>query len=117
MESKTIKKIKHFVYDTIDEFRQHHKDTDVKKEWKTASEGDWVYSDDNRIIQLLRVSNRIKHPNDRKNYTHSRGWVRTVVGPFLKNYKSKMYTSFEKHPKIYHLAQKSRILIIGLKKE
>ena len=25
----------------------------VKNNWKEADEGDWVYSDDNRIVQLL----------------------------------------------------------------
>jgi len=106
LESKKIKEVRHFVYDTIDEFKTHHKGDNPKDNWKTSLEGDWVYSDDNRIIQLLRVKNKIKHPNDRKNYTHSRGWVRTVVGTFLNNDKSKMDTSFEKHPNRYTFSTK-----------
>ena len=105
MESRTIKKIKHYVYDNMEEFREHHS-CDVKKNWKNAEEGDWVYSDDNRIVQLLRVSNKIKHPNDRKNYRHTKGWVRTVVGTFLNNDKSKMDTSFERHPNRYTFSTK-----------
>ena len=114
MESKKIKKIEHYVYDSITEFHQHRahlkgirdNDDEVKKNWKDANEGDWVYSDDGRIIQLLRVRNTIKHPNDRKNYKHSNGWVRTVVGTFLKNDKSNMDTSFEKHPNRYTFSRK-----------
>lgn len=106
MESQQIKNIEHYVYDDIDEFQSHHAGIKPKKNWKKANEGDWVYSDDGRIVQLLRVSDRIKHPNDRKNYKHSRGWVRTVVGTFLNNDKSKMDTSFKKHPNRYTFSTK-----------
>ena len=58
-------------------------DTEVKKDWKTANEGDWVYTDDGRIVQLLKVSSNIKHHNDRKNYKYADGWVRTIVGTFI----------------------------------
>ena len=106
MDFRKIKNIKYYVYDTIEEFNSHHKGVKPKKNWKEANEGDWVYSDDKRIVQLLKVSNRIQHPNDRKNYTHSRGWVRTVVGTFLNNQKSKMDTSFENHPNRYTFSTK-----------
>lgn len=105
MESRKIKKINHYVYDTLKEFKNHNSEK-VKNNWKEADEGDWVYSDDNRIVQLLKVSKRISHPNDRKNYTHSRGWVRTVVGTFLNNDKSTMDTDFSKHPNRYTFSTK-----------
>ena len=68
MEKKKIKNISHYVYDSIDEFKESHPNTVVHPDWRKASEGDWVYSDDNRIIQLLKVAKEINHPHDRKNY-------------------------------------------------
>ena len=105
MESRKIKKINHYVYDSIQEFKKHN-GGEVKNNWKEANEGDWVYSDDKRIVQLLKVSKRISHPNDRKNYTHSKGWVRTVVGTFLNNDKSTMDTDFDRHPNRYTFSTK-----------
>ena len=83
MEYRAIKKVRHYVYDDIQEFNQHNPNENVNKDWRTANEGDWVYSDDGRIVQLLKVKNDIKHPNDRKNYKFAKGYVRTVVGTLL----------------------------------
>jgi len=100
MEFQTIKGKKHYVYDHISEFYQHHPDFSPLEDWRDGVEGDWVWSDDRRIIQLLRVRG-MSHPNDRKNYKYSRGYVRTVVGTFISNKKSFMDTDFTKHPNRY----------------
>tara|TARA_R100000458_G_C8274353_1_gene249290 strand:- start:1842 stop:2606 length:765 start_codon:yes stop_codon:yes gene_type:complete len=106
MESRNIKGKKHFVYDNIGEFHEHHsKSTKVQEEWRDAKEGDWVYSDDGRIIQILKRSG-IKHPNDRKNYRLAKGYCRTVVGTFLCNDKTKMDTDFSSHPNRYTFSKK-----------
>ena len=106
LEYREIKKTKHYVYKDLAEFQKHNPDTNVFFDWKSAKEGDWVMADDSRIVQLLKVSNKISHPNDRKNYKHSKGWVRTVVGTFLNNKKSKMDADFEKHPNRYTFSMK-----------
>ena len=74
--------------------------------WREGKEKDWVIADDGGIIQLLKVSNNIKHPNDRPNYKLSKGWLRTVVGTFLIKDKTFMDTDFEKHPNRYTFSQK-----------
>ena len=101
MEYRAIKKVRHYVYDDIQEFNQHNPNENVNKDWRTANEGDWVYSDDGRIVQLLKVKNDIKHPNDRKNYKFAKGYVRTVVGTFLKRDKTEMDTDFSQHGNRY----------------
>jgi hypothetical protein len=107
MEFRKIKGVKHYVYDGIKEFQKHHPKASVFFDWKVAKEGDWVMADtDNRICQLLKVSDSIKHPNDRPNYTHSNGYVRTVVGTFLRNAKTKMDTNFDEHPNRYTFSKK-----------
>ena len=100
-DKRDIKGISHYVYEDIDEFKKTHPNTIVHPDWRNANEGDWVYSDDDRIIQLLKVSNEVKHHSDRKNYKFAKGWVRTVVGSFLNRENVKMDTDFDNHPNRY----------------
>ena len=100
-DKRVIKGIAHYVYDDIDEFQETHPNTVVHPDWRIANEGDWVYSDDDRIVQLLKVSNNVKHHSDRKNYKFAKGWVRTVVGSFLNRPNVKMDTDFDNHPNRY----------------
>ena len=100
MEYGTIKGKKHYIYNHISEFYNDHSDVTPIEDWRDGKEGDWVWSDDKRIIQLLRVRG-ISHPNDRKNYKYAKGYVRTVVGTFLSNKKTLMDTDFSKHPNRY----------------
>ena len=101
MQSQKIKNITHYVYDDIDEFKEHHPNTIVKPDWRDADEGDWVISDDGGVVQLLKVAKHVNHPNDRKNYKFAKGWVRTVVGSFLNRSSTKMDTDFSSHPNRY----------------
>ena len=100
MESKSIRSKRHFIYDSYDEFISESKETNVVKNWREAKEGDWVMSDDDRVIQILKVG-ALNHPNDRKNYKYSNGYVRTVVGTFINREKTFMDTDFSKHPNRY----------------
>ena len=105
MEYQKIKGKRHYVYDDIDEFQEDYPNKLPLKNWRTAQEGDWVWSDDERIVQLLKVSD-IKHPQDRKHYTWAKGWVRTIVGTFLNRENTKMDTDFSKHPNRYTFSTK-----------
>ena len=100
MKYKTIRGKKHYVYENMDEYKMEGKDSIYVKYWKDAKEGDWVEADDGGIVQLLKVGG-ITHPNDRKNYKHSKGWCRTIVGTFLINEKTKMDTDFDSHKNRY----------------
>ena len=101
MESRSIKGKKHYIYDSVEEFHSENPGKlGVKQNWRTANEGDWVMSDDGRVIQLLKVSG-INHPNDRKNYKWAKGYVRTVVGTFLNKSKTFMDTDFSQHQNRY----------------
>ena len=100
-EKRLIKKIPHYVYEDLDEFQKDHPNTVVHPDWRKAEENDWVYSDDDRIVQLLKVSKDVNHHSDRKNYKFAKGWVRTVVGSFLNRPNVKMDTDFSNHPNRY----------------
>ena len=73
MESRKIRREEHHVFDHISEFYEKHPDKTPLKDWRKGEEGDWVWSDDGRIVQLLKVSHSIKHPSDRKNYKYAQG--------------------------------------------
>jgi len=99
-EYKKIKGKRHYIFDDVGEYIEHFGTKHappIIEDWHDGKQGDWVMSDDNRIIQLLKVS-ALNHPNDRKNYKWAKNWVRTVVGTFVNNQKTFMDTDFEQHP-------------------
>jgi len=105
MKYQLINSKKHYVFESRDEFREYYLSKmipvpKVVEDWRNGKEKDWVLSDDDNIVQLLKVST-INHPNDRKNYKYSKGWCRTVVGTFLMNNNTKMDTDFSAHKNRY----------------
>jgi len=101
MNHKSIRGVKHYVFDNLTEYVEHFEGiAEEPKYWKNGNEGDWVEADDGRIVQLLKVGG-ITHPNDRKNYKYSKGWCRTIVGTFLMNDKTQMDTDFDSHKNRY----------------
>jgi len=105
-QSKVIKGVRHYIYDTREEFKEKYPVTPLVKDWRKGQEGDWVLSDDGRIVQLLKVSKNLHHPKDSKNYSSNNGYVRTIVGTFISSAKTYMDTDFAKHPNRYTFSQK-----------
>ena len=104
-EYQVIRGKRHYVFDNVGEFTEYYhskmmSSPEVKGNWREGKQGDWVFSDDNRIVQLLKVA-PLNHPNDRKNYKWAKNYVRTVVGTFVNNEKTFMDTDFEQHPNRY----------------
>ena len=111
MKSQVIKGTRHYVFENREEYLQHFGNTleiiqPIWDDWREAPEKSWVKAEDGGIVQLLKVSNVIKHPGDRKNYKYAKGWVRTVVGTFLNRQKTAMDTDFEKHKNRYTFSGK-----------
>ena len=110
MESRSIKGKRHYVFDDVNEYISHFSSSEdtknPRRNWRNSKEGEWVFSDDGRIVQLLKVKDMISHPNDRKNYKYARGWVRTIVGTFLNKDDVLMDTDFDKHPDRYTFSGK-----------
>ena len=83
MDFKSIKKVNHYLYDNLDEFRAFGNTDDVVSNWRNCNEGDWVYTDDGYICQILKKS-KVSHPG----YKTSRTMIRTVCGSFICEQKS-----------------------------
>ena len=91
--TRTIKGVKHYAYESEEEFRKAHPDTPLITDWKQAEEGDWCVSDDGKIVQILKKGcfvDKKKRDND---------YVRTVIGmfnhrgssPFVGTIKDEIY--------------------------
>ena len=83
MEYKKIKGINNYLYESIEEFHNHRADLPVRNNWRDGSEGEWVFTDDMHVCQILKSFKVGK--ND---------CIRTVCGTFrLNNKKRKMLGS------------------------
>ena len=76
--TRTIKGVKHYAYESEEEFRKAHPDTPLITDWKQAEEGDWCVSDDGKIVQILKKGSYI----ETKNRKRENPYIRTVIGMF-----------------------------------
>ena len=77
MDFKEIKNTKHYLYDNIEEFNMTNPQLSVRHNWRHGEQGEWVFTDDGFVCQILRktdVGKKIK-----KNAI----CIRTVCGTFM----------------------------------
>ena len=67
-----VNKVKHTVYDSIDEVPSYIKPL---KDWRYANIGDWVIADDDSIIQILRKGSMLRKNGEL-------GYIGTCTGTF-----------------------------------
>ncbi len=83
METKLIKQIPHYLFNSIEEYRNFGNIKNVKNGWRKGNEGEWVYSDDKHVFQILKKS-QVSHPS----YKAPRTMIRTVCGTFICEQKT-----------------------------
>ena len=83
MDFKSIKGNPHYLFDDLQEYKAFGNDEDVISSWRKGDEGDWVYTDDGYICQILKKSS-VSHPG----YKTPRTMGRTVWGSFICEQKS-----------------------------
>ena len=54
MDFKQIKNKNYYIYDNIDEFNINHPDSPVRHNWRHGDEGEWVFTDDGYVCEILR---------------------------------------------------------------
>ena len=77
MDFKQIKNKNRYLYDSEGEFRIYHENTPVRHSWRHGVEGEWVFTDDGFVCEILRKFD-VKEPNGKKS-----DCVRTVCGTFI----------------------------------
>ena len=61
MDFKSIKGNPHYLFDDLQEYKAFGNDDEVISTWREGNEGDWVYTDDGYICQILKKSS-VSHP-------------------------------------------------------
>ena len=83
MDLKKIKGKEHRLYDNMDEFMAFNKTLAPTGDWRRGNEGDWVYTDDLHVCQILKVF-YVTVPNSGKRQK----CVRTLCGSFVIGQKN-----------------------------
>ena len=83
MDFKEIKNTKHYLYDSEKEFHIYKNDIPIRHNWRHGEEGEWIFTDDGFVCQILRKTKIAKESE--KSVT----CVRTVCGTFLAGDKKK----------------------------
>ena len=83
MDFKQIKNTKHYLYDNLQEFDISWPTIPVRHNWRHGEEGEWVFTDDDFVCQILRKF-EVVGSQDKKVVC-----VRTVCGTFRIDYKNK----------------------------
>lgn len=79
-QSKTIKNRTHILYST-EEFKQTYPEYGKIKHWRAGNEGDWVLTDDDHVVQILKKG-KIKG---------GQRYIRCICGSFVTSGVKKMY--------------------------
>ena len=82
---KTIKGKNHYLYSTIEKFKQEYPEYLKIKEWRFGNTGDWVLTDDDCVVQVLKRGDITKPAGEKCEY------VRTICGSYLIKGKKEMY--------------------------
>ena len=77
MDFKEIKNTKHYLYDDKEEYAAQFPDRVIRHNWRHGNEGEWVFTDDGFVCQILRKLDVTKEDGS------SIACVRTVCGTFI----------------------------------
>jgi hypothetical protein len=78
MDFKKIKGIKHYLYNSTEEFYSHNDDIVVRSNWRDGDEDEWVSTDDQYVCQIFKIFKVGKNE-----------CVRTLCGTFSRNNKKR----------------------------
>ena len=85
MDFKSIKDVEHYIYDNAEEFYLTNPKSIKIKPWRESEELDWVFTDDDHVVQVLRKTT-FKSNNNRNVL-----YIRTVCGSFTISGKKMMF--------------------------
>ena len=82
----------YLIYDSLDEFNKDAGGESCVENWRRGQEGDWVLTDDGRVLEIL------KRAAFKSGRWTSREYVRTVCGTFLVLDDMSMDSVLRKNP-------------------
>jgi hypothetical protein len=72
MDFKTIKGKNYYIYDSEQEFRLKYANYGKIKPWRDGEQGDWVFTDDKCVVQVLKKAQLKSHANRKEYYILTR---------------------------------------------
>ena len=85
MDFKSIKDVKHYIYDNKEDFYLNNPKSIKIKPWRESEELDWVFTDSDHVVQVLRKTT-FKSSNNR-----NVPYIRTICGSFTISGKKLMF--------------------------
>lgn len=82
----------YLIYDSLDEFNKDNDGNPCVENWRLGQEGDWVLTDDGRILEILKRS------EFKSGHSRGKEYVRTVCGTFLATDNAVMDSVLRKNP-------------------
>tara|TARA_X000001382_G_C3174927_1_gene180767 strand:- start:2641 stop:3402 length:762 start_codon:yes stop_codon:yes gene_type:complete len=80
MRERIVKGVTHYLYDDVNEFREHHEGVALVTDWRHSNKGDWILTDDGQVCQVLFLG--ILKKKDRKKET---SFIRSIMGSYVCN--------------------------------
>ena len=72
---RTVAKVEHVVYDSMEEFKIAHPGEIVNLDWRKGRDGDWVLGDDGSVMEVLKYGKVVSYS--------PREYIRTASGTFV----------------------------------
>jgi len=78
MKERIVKGVTHYLFESIEEFRDKYVTLPLVRDWRHSNKGDWILTDDGQVCQVLHLG--VLKKNDRKKETT---FIRTIMGSFV----------------------------------
>ena len=85
MKERLVKGVTHYLYDSVEEFRNKYDTLPISLDWRHSNKGDWIVTDDGQVCQVLHLG--VLKKKDRKKETT---FIRTIIGSFVCSPKVKI---------------------------
>ena len=78
MKERIVKGVTHYLFESIEEFRDKYVTLPLVRDWRHSNKEDWVLTDDGQVCQVLHLG--VLKKDDRKKETT---FIRTIMGSFV----------------------------------
>tara|TARA_R100000278_G_C5465282_1_gene162404 strand:+ start:132 stop:893 length:762 start_codon:yes stop_codon:yes gene_type:complete len=78
MKERIVKGVTHYLFESIEEFRDKYVTLPLVRDWRHSNKEDWVLTDDGQVCQVLHLG--VLKKEDRKKETT---FIRTIMGSFV----------------------------------
>jgi len=78
MKQRVVKGVTHYLFESVDEFRDKYPTLPLVTDWRHSNKGEWILTDDGQVCEVLHLG--VLKKSDRKNGT---SFIRTIMGSYV----------------------------------